>query len=177
MAADAVADHLAGGGHDVGVAYAGTPSDCYLVPPELIADSIVRRRQRGVRQLWEQPIRFASRRRLYADAYADVIVGEDGASWGVADALVGEQGPNYALAKRLQRWRAIEAWERGRTASFNVAPPTWTVSVTKNRLLASIHRVTSAQHPRVGVDGRDDVLIAHPPRSGRTRPGAEAFRA
>src|SRR4051812_19949491 len=34
---------------------------------------------------------------LYADAYADVIVGEDGASWGVADALVGEQGPNYAL--------------------------------------------------------------------------------
>src|SRR3954465_16046878 len=55
----------------------------------------------------------------------------------VADALVGEQGPNYALAKRLQRWRAIEAWERGRTASFNVAPPTWTVSVTKNRFLAA----------------------------------------
>src|SRR4051794_6641775 len=78
MAADVIADHLASGGHDVGVAYAGTPSDCYLVPPELIADSIVRRSQRGVRQLWEQPIRFASRRRLYADAYSEVLVGDDG---------------------------------------------------------------------------------------------------
>ncbi|NQU36937.1 MAG: hypothetical protein HQ526_04990, partial [Actinobacteria bacterium] len=30
-----------------------------------------------------------------------------------------------------------ESWRQGRTASFNVAPPTWTVSVTKNKLLAA----------------------------------------
>jgi hypothetical protein len=55
----------------------------------------------------------------------------------VADGLVGEQGPNYALAKRIQRWQSIVAWSEGRPASFNVAPPTWTRSVTKNRLLAA----------------------------------------
>ena len=47
-----------------------------------------------------------------------------------------QQGPNYSLAKRLQRWRAIESRRKGQEASFNVAPPTWTVSVTKNRVLA-----------------------------------------
>jgi len=43
----------------------------------------------------------------------------------------------YALSKRLQRWRSIVAWSSGQAGSFNVAPPTWTKSVTKNRLLAA----------------------------------------
>lgn len=137
MAADAVADHLIAAGHDIGVAYAGTPSDCYLVPPELIDDSKVRRRHRGLRHLYEQPVRLISGRRLYADAYQQTLLGEHGERWAVTDALVSQQGPNYALAKRLQRWRAVEAWHQGRPASFNVAPPAWTVSVTKNRLLAA----------------------------------------
>ena len=137
MAADAVANDLIVRGHDVAVAYAGTPSDCYLVPPAIVEDSAVRRRHRGLRHLIEQPVRLASRRRLYADAYGELLEGDDGERWGVADALVNQQGPNYALAKRLQRWRTIDSWQSGRAASFNVAPPTWTASVTKNRLLAA----------------------------------------
>jgi hypothetical protein len=57
----------------------------------------------------------------------------------VADALVPQQGPNYAVAKRLQRWRGMVERAQGRRVSFNVAPATWTRSVTKNRVLAAAY--------------------------------------
>ena len=50
-----------------------------------------------------------------------------------------QQGPNYALAKRLQRWRATVARDSGATVSMNVAPPTRTRSVVKNRALAAAY--------------------------------------
>ena len=53
--------------------------------------------------------------------------------------LVPQQGPNYALAKRLQRWRAVVARAAGATVSLNVAPPTRTRSVVKNRALAAAY--------------------------------------
>jgi hypothetical protein len=52
---------------------------------------------------------------------------------------VPQQGPNYALAKRLQRWRATVARRDGVHVSLNVAPPTRTRSVVKNRALASAY--------------------------------------
>jgi hypothetical protein len=58
---------------------------------------------------------------------------------GINDALVTQQGPNYALAKRLQRWRATTAREAGAMVSMNVAPPTRTRSVVKNRALAAAY--------------------------------------
>jgi hypothetical protein len=57
----------------------------------------------------------------------------------VADALVAQQGPNYAVAKRLQRWRGLQASAEGKRTSFNLAPATWTKSVTKNRVLAAAY--------------------------------------
>ena len=62
-----------------------------------------------------------------------------GASPGISDSLVSQQGPNYALAKRLQRWRATVARETGTTVSLNIAPPTRTRSVVKNRALAAAY--------------------------------------
>ncbi len=62
-----------------------------------------------------------------------------GVAPGVNDSLVPQQGPNYALAKRLQRWRAAVAREAGTTVSLNVAPPTRTRSVVKNRALAAAY--------------------------------------
>ena len=58
---------------------------------------------------------------------------------GINDSLVTQQGPNYALAKRVQRWRATLAREAGTTVSINVAPPTRTRSVMKNRVLAAAY--------------------------------------
>jgi hypothetical protein len=62
-----------------------------------------------------------------------------GADPGINDSLVAQQGPNYALAKRLQRWRATVARQAGTTVSLNVAPPTRTRSVLKNRALAAAY--------------------------------------
>ena len=89
MAADALADHLIARGDDVAVAYARTPSDCYLEPPEIVEDSAVRA--------------------------ATAACGISTNSRSVADAPVKHQGPNDALVKRLQRWLSIEAWVRDRT--------------------------------------------------------------
>ncbi len=137
VAADLLATRLTDAGASLTTAFAGTPSDCYLVPLDVVEDSNARRRLRP-RRAFELAVRGASAGRLYRPAYRDRIVeSDDGTTMGVADALVGQQGPNYALAKRLQRWSTIDRWAAGRTGSFNVAPPTWTTSVTKNRILAA----------------------------------------
>ena len=71
-----------------------------------------------------------------------------------------QQGPNYALAKRLQRWRATTARAAGTTVSMNVAPPTRTRSVVKNRALAAAY----AGAHRFGVEifepATSNVLMA-----------------
>ena len=89
------------------------------------------------------PLRTMSAGRLLRPQYAS-----DGRP-GIHDALVPQQGPNYALAKRLQRWRAIVARDAGSIVSINVAPPTRTRSVLKNRALAAAY--ASAHHFAVEV--------------------------
>ena len=136
LAADVIGTSLVANGQTVAMAYAGTPSDCFLVSPDAVEDSNARRRSRKWRAL-ELPMRTISVGKLYAPAYEELLESSDGDSMGIIDAIVTQQGPNYSLAKRLQRWRAIESWRQGQQASFKVAPPTWTVSVTKNRGLAA----------------------------------------
>ncbi len=136
LAADVLGTSLAANGRDIAMAYAGTPSDCFLVPPDVVEDSNARRRSRSWRAV-ELPMRALTAGKLYAPAYEGLLRSSDGESMGIIDAVVTQQGPNYSLAKRLQRWRTVESWRQGQTASFNVAPPTWTVSVTKNRILAA----------------------------------------
>jgi len=80
-----------------------------------------------------QPLRALSGGRLMQPAYPP------GADPGISDNLVAQQGPNYALAKRLQRWRASLARDAGTAVSLNVAPPTKTRSVMKNRALAAAY--------------------------------------
>jgi hypothetical protein len=59
--------------------------------------------------------------------------------FGLFDGLITQQGANYALAKRIQRWRAITSREAGTWVSINVAPPTRTTSVVNNRLLEAAY--------------------------------------
>lgn len=136
LAADVLGTGLRASGSDVTMAYAGTPSDSFLVSEDAVNDSNERRRSRAWRAI-ELPIRTVSFGKLYSPAYSGVLTSAEGERMGLVDAVVAQQGPNYSLAKRLQRWRAEQDWKDGSEASFNVAPPTWTVSVTKNRLLAA----------------------------------------
>ena len=113
------------------LAYVATPTDAFVVPPAVVADARAAWEARGLRGTLQAPLRTLSRGRLFAPAYA----GEDP----VADILVEQQGPNYALAKRLQRWRGVVAAADGHPVSFNVGPPAWTRSVTRNRMLAAAY--------------------------------------
>ena len=145
VAADALTTALPALGHPVTPAYLATPTDVFAVPAEVVAAA--RACYAQTTPLWRTVSR-ASGWRLLAPNYPTLVQGADGRKVGIADALVVEQGPNYALAKRLQRWRALVAAADGGPVSANVAPPTRTRSVLRNRLLAAAYRGAS----RFGVE-------------------------
>ena len=136
---------------DVALAFLATPTDVFAVPGEAVAhaSAAYTERSRLARTLG-RPLRTVSGGRLLRRPYAV------GAEPGINDSLVPQQGPNYALAKRLQRWRATTARAEGRTVSMNVAPPTRTRSVVKNRALAAAY----AGAHRFGVEVFDPSTSA-----------------
>jgi hypothetical protein len=130
-AADVLATDLLDRRAGTALAYLATPTDAFAVPEEAIAEARAAYAGRGPRRVAQAPLRAVSRGRLFAPAYPGTSR--------VADVLVPQQGPNYALAKRIQRWRGVAASASGHPVSFNVAPATWTRSVTKNRVLAAAY--------------------------------------
>ena len=133
-AADALTERLRAARGDLALAFLATPTDVYAVPAEAVAHSVREYASRPrAAKLAGRPLRTLSGGRLLRRAYVP------GADPGICDSLVSQQGPNYALAKRLQRWRAAVARESGATVSLNIAPPTRTRSVVKNRALAAAY--------------------------------------
>jgi len=133
-AADALTLRLQAARNDIGLAFLATPTDVFAVPAEAVAQSTAAYEARPFAvKLASRPLRTLSGGRLLRRAYVP------GADPGISDCLVAQQGPNYALAKRLQRWRAAVARDGGSTVSLNVAPPTRTKSVVKNRALAAAY--------------------------------------
>eukprot|EP01084_Bolivina_argentea_P227908 384995_1 len=57
----------------------------------------------------------------------------------IIDGIAVAQGPNYALAKRMQHWRAVIAYNNGHVVSSNVAPSTATESVVHNAQFAAAY--------------------------------------
>jgi len=57
----------------------------------------------------------------------------------IIDGIAVAQGPNYALAKRMQHWRAVIAFDGGHVVSSNVAPSTATESVVHNAQFAAAY--------------------------------------
>jgi hypothetical protein len=133
-AVDALTVRLQAERRDVALAFLATPTDVFAVSPDAVAHSARAYAARSVvARLGGGPLRTLSGGRLLRPAYPP------GADPGICDSLVPQQGPNYVLAKRLQRWRATVARDTGATVSLNVAPPTRTRSVTKNRALAAAY--------------------------------------
>jgi hypothetical protein len=133
-AVDALTMRLQAGRDDVALAFLATPTDVFTVPADAVAQSVHAYATRSrATKLASPPLRALSGGRLLRRAYPP------GADPGINDSLVAQQGPNYALAKRVQRWRATVAREGGATVSMNVAPPTRTRSVLKNRALAAAY--------------------------------------
>ena len=133
-AADTLTLRLQAARDGVALAFLATPTDVFAVPGEAVAQSARAYGSRSAAvKLASQPLRALSGGRLMQPAYPP------GADPGISDNLVAQQGPNYALAKRLQRWRASLARDAGTAVSLNVAPPTKTRSVMKNRALAAAY--------------------------------------
>jgi hypothetical protein len=133
-AVDALTVRLQAARGDMRLAFLATPTDVFAVPADAVAHSVRAYADRSrTAKLAGRPLRTVSGGRLLRRAYLP------GADPGISDSLVSQQGPNYALAKRLQRWRATVAREAGTTVSLNVAPPTRTRSVIKNRALAAAY--------------------------------------
>jgi hypothetical protein len=134
VAVDALTVRLRATRRDLTLAFLATPTDVFAVPGEAVAFSAHAYSSRPrAAKLLGRPLRTLSAGRLLRRAYVP------GADPGISDSLVAQQGPNYALAKRLQRWRAVAARADGATVSMNVAPPTRTRSVVKNRALAAAY--------------------------------------
>ncbi|MFI6871448.1 hypothetical protein [Nocardia sp. NPDC050406] len=134
-AADAIAVRLLEQRPGTALAYLSTPTDAYLVPGSVVAEAHRRWDERG-RALGAMHggLRLGSAGNLCRRGYSEQHTAADGARWGVADMLLPMQGPNYALAKRIQRWRGLTAAAAGNPVSLNVAPASWTRSVTRNRV-------------------------------------------
>ena len=135
MAADVLAAGLAEDRKDLTLAYLATPTDAYAVPWRDVETARERWHHRRT-SLIQTPIHMFGG---FQRNYTHTVVSDNGIRYGISDALVPQQGPNYALAKRLQRWRAVVARTQGVPVSLNVAPSTRTQSVVKNRLLSAAY--------------------------------------
>jgi hypothetical protein len=136
MAADALVVDLLSRRDDLTLAYLATPTDVFMVPIAAVEESRRRWETRGIAGLLQSPLRLAGQ---FEPNYARDYVTEDGTRFGLNDSLLPQQGPNYALAKRLQRWRALVARASGTPVSLNLAPATRTQSVIRNRALVAAY--------------------------------------
>jgi len=119
---------------DLALAFLATPTDVFAVPADASAHALRAYDNRStLARILARPLQIVSAGRLLRRQYPP------GVHPAIHDALVPQQGPNYALAKRLQRWRATVARHAGSTVSMNIAPPTRTRSVLKNRALAAAY--------------------------------------
>ena len=155
MAVDALTTRLLEARDDMSLAFLATPTDVFAVPADAVDHSTRAYEQRsGTAKLLGRPLRTLSAGRLLHRSY---VAGSDP---GINDSLVSQQGPNYALAKRLQRWRAAVARDAGTTVSMNVAPPTRTRSVVKNRALAAAYAGAHRFGVEVFEPATSNVLMA-----------------
>jgi hypothetical protein len=141
-AVDAIMTHLQQDRDNLTIAFLATPTDVFTVPWDAVADAQSRydAHTGSVVGTVEKPVLVASRGQVFRRHYESTARPNGSPPYGIADNLNVRQGPNYALAKRMQRWRAIVAREQGVSASLNIAPATRTKSVVKNRTFALAYR-------------------------------------
>jgi hypothetical protein len=155
MAVDELTRRLQQSRGDVALGFLATPTDVFAVPGDAVAQATRAYDSRPMlSKTLGRPLRTLSGGRLLRRNY---VAGSDP---GINDSLVPQQGPNYALAKRLQRWRATVARDQGLTVSMNVAPPTRTRSVVKNRALAAAYAGAHRFGVEVFEPATSNVLMA-----------------
>ena len=139
VAMDAIMEDLAAKRPETALAFLLTPTDVFAIPEEAAMAARRGNAAAGVSRLWRGPLKTLSRGRLYAPNASLDISDPAGNRFGLYDGVVPQQGPNYALAKRIQKWRALAARAAGHRVSANVAPSTSTQSVLTRRDFAAAY--------------------------------------
>ncbi len=184
MAMDAVIKKVSAGDPRMSLAFLLTPTDVMGVPQAAADES----QMREERSTGGKVMRSLSGSRWFAPNVRQTVNSREGRRYGVVNSLITQQGPNYTLAKRIQRWRSIVAREQGHIVSCNVAPATYTYSVTKNKifmagyagaekfgveifrpsttntmmtamLLHDLHYTGSASHPDVELSNPEELFM------------------
>jgi hypothetical protein len=111
--------------------YIDTPSHVHFVSPKIRATSEEYRKKAPAGLKILKSLGFAKAPK-YISTY-------DSSDWEIHDGLSIQQGPNYAVAKFLQRWRAIIARaEFGSRVSITTGPPAKTYSVMHSKTMAFV---------------------------------------
>jgi len=139
VAMDALVQRLHAKGSSAAFAYLASATGAFAVPEEAARCAHERYRGHGIAELWQSPVRWMTRARLYAPNIPEWVTSATGQRYGIYDGLVVRQGPNYALAKQIQKWRALTVRTAGHRASANVAPASMTASVMSNRAFAAAY--------------------------------------
>jgi hypothetical protein len=135
LAADAVISEVCKARKDTAIAFLCTPTDIHFVPDEAHTAALKHYAFHPGKPLEALINLLTGGTKLVKNALSP-ITAADGSKIKVIDGLSVAQGPNYALAKRLQHWRAIVAYENHHTVSSNIAPSTSTASVVSNKTFA-----------------------------------------
>ena len=132
LAADAVIKGLLEGRPNTAVAFLCTPTDIHVTTDAAYAAAKANYGFHAGRIL-EGLVQVLSMGKLLQKNAIKPVPTDDGSSLKLVDGISVAQGPNYAIAKRLQHWRAMIAYEAGHTVSSNIAPSTATLSVVSNK--------------------------------------------
>ena len=135
MAMDAIIKDITGKRNDTVIAFLLTPSDSFVVPEEVAAETGKRFRERS--GLSSTAVRFFTRGNMFYPHAPDKVISDNGKIYGLSDNIILQQGPGYILAKNIQKWRSLVARNNGVRVSSNVAPATITRSVFNNKILAA----------------------------------------
>lgn len=140
VAMDAILEDLARIRNDITYAVLLTPTDVYVIPEDVALASLQRSRVASFGGMFPAALRLSSGDRAFARNVRTMIDSSNGRRYGIVDCQLVQQGPNYALAKSIQRWRAMVLRAGGRRVSANVAAATRTRSVVSNKLFATAYR-------------------------------------
>ena len=137
MAMDAISATLLEKRNDISLAYLLTPTDVYAVPQDVLHHCNERLTEQSLKSVYKKVLNKFSLGRLFSSSIYGQVPTVNGKKLGILDNLISQQGPSYVLAKRIQRWRAINSVKQGVRVSCNVAPATSTKSVMSNRFFAA----------------------------------------
>lgn len=128
LACDAIMQRVCAAKKDTMLCFLCTPTDDHVITLEALDAA---KQNHANAPMWQRAFEAIGMLKKNVQPKVKTV---DGKQICLVDAMSVAQGPNYALAKRIQHWRAMVAFDKGHYVSSNVAPSSRTLSVVSNKL-------------------------------------------